>query len=99
LLAVNPSPLAVTVIVADPTIAAEEEVSVNVEEPLSPVNVTGLPLHDAVTPLGSPLTLRLAAPLYVVSPVNEIASVTVFPCTTDREVDAAPIVNVGAGAT
>ena len=62
MLAVSPSPFAVTVIVADPTVAMDEAVSVSVEEPLSPVNVTGLPLHDAVTPLGNPLTPSVTAP-------------------------------------
>jgi hypothetical protein len=62
LLAVSPSPLAVTVIVADPTIATDEAVSVSVEEPLSPLNVTGLLLHDAVTPLGNPVALSVTAP-------------------------------------
>ena len=85
--------------VAVPTIAADEAVNVSVEEPLSPAHVTGLLLHEAVTPLGNPLTLRLAAPIYVMSPANEIGSVTVFPCTTDKEVDAAPIASDGAGST
>ena len=98
-LGVNPPPLAVTVIVADPTAAAEEAVSVKVEEPVSPFNVTGLLLHEAVTPLGRPLTLSVTAPLYVMLPANEIASVTVFPCTTGRVVEAAPIASDGDGAT
>jgi hypothetical protein len=51
------------VIVADPTAAEEEAVSVKVEEPVSPFNVTGLLLHEAVTPFGRPLTLRLTAPM------------------------------------
>jgi hypothetical protein len=63
LLTVNPSPLAVTVTVADPTVAAEEAVSVSVEDPFSPLNVTGLLLHDAVNPLGNPLTPSVTAPV------------------------------------
>jgi hypothetical protein len=63
LLAVKPSPLAVIVTVAEPADATVEAISVNVEDPLPPLSVTGLPLHDAVTPLGSPLTLRLTGPV------------------------------------
>jgi hypothetical protein len=99
LLAVNPSPLPVTVIVADSRFAADVAVNVSVEEPLSPLSATGLLLHDAVTPLGNPLTLRLTAPLYVASPTSEIASVTVFPCTTVRVLEAAPIAMEGAATT
>jgi len=36
--------------------------------PLSEESVTGLPLHDAVTPAGKPLTLRVTAPLNVPFP-------------------------------
>ena len=95
LLAVNPSPLAVTVIVAVPTFAADEAVSFSVEEPFSPLSVTGLMLHAAVTPLGSPLTLRLTAPAYVPLPVTEITSVPVRPCTTKAAVEAVATVSVG----
>jgi hypothetical protein len=70
LVAVTPSPAAITVTVAEPVAALEEEVSVSVEAPLCVVevpdceaNVTGLALQVAVTPLGSPLTLRVTGPL------------------------------------
>ena len=99
LLAVNPSPLPVTVIVADPGLPAEEAVNVSVDEPLSPFSVTGLLLHDAVTPLGNPLTVKLTAPLYVALPASEIASVTVLPCTTVKELEAAPMAIEGAATT
>jgi hypothetical protein len=61
--AVNPSPLAVTVTVAEPTVAVEEAVKVSVLVPLSEESVKGLLLHAAVTPVGKPLTLRVTAPL------------------------------------
>ena len=63
LLAVNPSPLAVTVIAVEPAAAADEAVSVSVEEPLSPLSVSGFVLHDAVTPLGNPVTPSVTAPV------------------------------------
>lgn len=62
-LPLTPSPVAVTVIVAVPDDTDDEAVSVSVDFPLSEVSVTGLALHEAVTPLGSPLTLIVAAPL------------------------------------
>ena len=95
LLAVTPSPRAVTIMVAEPTYAANEAVSVKVEEPLSPFNVTGLPLHEAVTPLGRPLTLRLTGPLYVPLPATVTTSDPVFPCIADKAVEAAEIVSAG----
>lgn len=94
--AFNPSPLAVTVIVAEPTFAVEDAVSVSVDVPLSPLSVTGLLLHPAVTPLGSPLRLRLAAPLYVPLPVRLTTSVTDLPCTTETGLEAAATVSAGA---
>jgi hypothetical protein len=88
-----------TVIVANSRVVLDEAESVRVEEPLSALSVTGLLLHEAVTPLGSPLTLRLTAPVNVALPMNVIESVTVFPCKTVNELNAAPIVMDGAGAT
>jgi len=46
----------------EPTVAVDEAVKVNVDFPLSAVRVTGLLLHEAVTPLGSPLTLIVTGP-------------------------------------
>ena len=63
LVTVKPSPITVIVGVVVPAVATVEAVSVNVEEPVSLVSVTGLTLHEAVTPAGNPLTLKLAAPL------------------------------------
>jgi hypothetical protein len=79
LVAVNPSPLAVIVTVAAPTVAEDEAVSVSVDAPLSAFSVTELLLHEAVTPAGNPLTLRVTAPLYVALPANETTSVNVEP--------------------
>jgi hypothetical protein len=98
LLSDNPSPLAVTVIVAAPTVADEAAVSVSVEEPASPLNVTGLLLHRAVIPLGSPPMPNVTAPANVPLPVKETKSAIVFPCTTDREVEATATASVGAMA-
>jgi hypothetical protein len=50
------------VIVADSTIATDDAVNVSVDEPFSPLNVTGLLLHDAVTPLGRPVAVSVTAP-------------------------------------
>jgi hypothetical protein len=63
LVAVTPSPLAVTVIAANPALAVEDAVNVSVDFPLSPLSVSGFLLHAAITPAGSPLTPRLTAPL------------------------------------
>jgi hypothetical protein len=52
----------VTVIVAEANDAADEAMSVSVEDPFSALNVTGLPLHDAVTPLGNPVALSVTGP-------------------------------------
>jgi hypothetical protein len=92
------SPEAFTVTVAAPALAAEEAVKVSFEEPLSAVRVTGLALHEAVTPLGSPVTLRVTAPLYVLLPESEIRSVAVAPLASETEVEAAETASVGAGA-
>jgi hypothetical protein len=62
LLAETASPVAVTVIVAEANDAADEAMSVSVEDPFSALNVTGLPPHDAVTPLGNPVALSVTGP-------------------------------------
>jgi hypothetical protein len=95
LVAVKPSPLAVILTVAEPTVAADEANSVNVEEPFSPLSVTGLLLHEAVTPLGRPLTVRLTGPLYVPLPATETTTDPVFPCIADKAVEAAEIASAG----
>lgn len=81
--------------VDEPTAAVDDAVSVSVDLPLSAVSVAGLPLQVAVTPTGSPLTLKLTVPLKVLLPVKAMASVTVAPCITAREVDAGAAVSVG----
>ena len=60
---VSPPPVAVTVRVAAPTVAAEVAVRVRVDEPVALLNVVELLLQVAVTPLGSPETLSVTAPL------------------------------------
>ena len=61
--AITPSPFAVTVTVAVPTVADPVEISDRIVPPLSLLSVTGLLLQLVVTPLGSPLTLMLITPL------------------------------------
>jgi len=55
--------MAVTVIADVPAAAAEEAVSFSVVKPLPAVSIAGLLLHEAVTPAGSPLTLRVTVSL------------------------------------
>jgi hypothetical protein len=95
LVTVKPSPLAVTVTVTEPTVAVEETVRVTVLVPLSEESVTGLPLHDAVTPAGKPLTLRVTAPLNVPFPASVTRSATDVPCPTTSELEAVVSVSVG----
>jgi hypothetical protein len=90
-----PSPAAVTVTVAVPAVVDDEAVNVRVDDPASELSVTGLLLHEAVTPLGKPLTLRVTAPLYAELPVSVIRSVTVLPWITDVEPAAAASVREG----
>jgi hypothetical protein len=52
-------------------------------------------LHDAVTPLGNPLTLSVTGPLYVPFAVKIIASVAVLPCTALTVPDAVASASVG----
>ena len=87
--------MAVTVIVEEPIAAEDAAVSVSVDVPLCEVSVTGFLLHEAVTPEGSPLTLRFTAPLKVLLPAKLITSVIVLPCATETEVEAAVAVSVG----
>jgi len=63
LLPETPSPFAVTLTVPVPTEADGEAVKVSVDEPLSALSVTGLLVHEAVTPGGNPLTLKVTTPL------------------------------------
>jgi hypothetical protein len=85
---VNPSPLAVIVTAAEPTVAVDAAESVSVLVPLSEESVTGLLLHAAVTPTGNPLTLRVTAPLNVPLPASVTRSVADAPCTTASELEA-----------
>jgi hypothetical protein len=62
-LTVSPSPVAVKVMVDEPVAAEADAASVSVEEPVSAVRASGLLLHEAVTPVGNPLTLKLTAPV------------------------------------
>jgi len=93
--AVTPSPVAVTVTGVELTVAVPAAVSVNVELPLPFANEIPFALHDAVTPLGNPLTFKVDAPVNVPLAVRVMASVAVLPCTRLTELDAAPSVSVG----
>jgi hypothetical protein len=95
LVAVRPSPLAVIVIVAEPTVAVIEGVSVSVLVPLSEESVTGLLLQVAVTPAGNPLAVRVTAPLYVPLPASVTRSVAEAPCKTASELEAVVSESVG----
>lgn len=81
LVAVTPSPFAVTVIGVEPTGAVDPAVNVKVLLPLSAESVTGLLLQPAVTPAGRPLTLKLTAPVKVPFPASVTSSVPHLPCT------------------
>ena len=98
LVAVKPSPLAVTVRVDEPTAAVDDAVRLSVAAPLSPLRVTEPLLQFAVTPLGRPVTPRLTAPLKVLLPARAMESVTVAPCVTESAVEAGVIVSVGGTA-
>jgi hypothetical protein len=77
--AVTASPLAVTVIVAEPIFVVDAAVSVRVLVPVSEAKVTALLLHVAVTPVGNPLTARLTIPVYVPFPAMVNTSVPDLP--------------------
>lgn len=79
LLTVRPSPVAVTVKVAAPRFAAEVAVRVRVDEPAALLTVEELLLQAAVTPVGSPETLNVTAPVNVLLPAKVKTSVTVLP--------------------
>jgi hypothetical protein len=91
----TPSPEAVIVTTGEPA-AVDAVVNVRVEDPVSAWSVSGLPLHEAVTPAGSPLTPRLTAPVYVPFPVTVMTSVTDLPCITDAAPDTGVTISVGA---
>ena len=94
----TPSPLAVTVTVAEVTAAVEDATSVSVDVPLSELSGTGLLLQNGATPAGSPLKLRVTAPLNQLLPVSVKASVAILPCTIDMVEEATASVSVGGGA-
>ena len=95
--AVTPSPLAITVIVAGPTLANPEALNVSVTRFVltHEAGVTGFADQPAVTPAGSPLTAKRMFPLN--DPPVPIVRLTVpeAPCATTIELDAAVSVSVG----
>jgi len=91
----TPSPVAVTVTVAEPSFAGADAVNVSVLFALPALSVSGLELHVAVTPLGSPLTLRVTAPDKVPFPARVTTSVTLLPCPTASEAEAGVSESVG----
>jgi hypothetical protein len=99
LVAVNPSPLAVTVSVELPTgvEAPAAKVSVALADPEA--GLTGFVDQFAVTPLGRPLRLRLTLP--VNDPPVPAVKLTgaLAPCATTAELAAALNVSVGGALT
>jgi hypothetical protein len=93
--AVTPSPIAITVTGVELTVAVAAAESVNVVVPFPFVSEIPFAPHDAVTPLGKPLTLIVTAPVNVPFPVKVIASVTVLPCTTLIVLEAGVSESVG----
>ena len=96
---VRPSPVAVTMRVAEPTVAVDAAVRVRVDEPAALASVAEVLLQEAVTPVGRPVTVRATAPLKALLPDRETTSVTVLPCMTVSAVDVGVAVNVGAAVT
>ena len=98
-LAVVDPDVPVIVIVAVPTVAEDEAVSVSVEVALPFAGgVTGLVENDAVTPLGSPETLSVVAESNPFWLATVIVLVPLAPCLTDTEVGDALTVKVGVAA-
>ena len=92
---VRPPPVAVTVIEEVPAAAADVAAKVSAEAPLAEESVTGLTLHDAVTPGGRPLTLSVTGPANTALAVRAIASTTDEHAVTDGETEAAAMARVG----
>lgn len=95
LVAVSPSPLAVTVRVEAPTNAEAPAASVNVALADPDAGLTGFDDQLAVTPLGNPLRLRLTFPMN--DPPMPTAKLTgaLAPCATVTAL--APALNVSVG--
>ena len=97
-LASSPSPLAVTVTTAELRAAVEAAFSVNVDTVVvTPLTEKLLPLHEAVTPAGSPVAARVTVPAKTPPVVVVIESVAVSPCITETLADPALTVSVGGG--
>ncbi len=93
---VRPSPVAVTVNVAEPSTAVGLAVRVRVEDAAPEEGVTGFALQAAVTPLGSPEIARAMFPLKEppVAKVNK--SVALLPCFSVTVLSADVKLSVGA---
>jgi len=100
-LAVRPFPVAVTLMVALPTVAVAAAVSVNVSVlEFAPVAVvTEFACHAAVTPAGSPLTTKLTLPLNEPPVTAFKVAVQALPCTTAKVLAATVSVSVGGCVT
>jgi hypothetical protein len=99
LVAVNPSPLAVTVNAELPTAIVAPAASVSVALADPEAGLTGFADQVAVTPLGSPLRLRLTFP--VNDPPVVIVKLTgpLAPCATVATLEPALKVSVGGALT
>jgi hypothetical protein len=73
-------------------------VRLSVDVPVPALSVTGLVDHEAVTPAGSPDTVRTTGPLKDPPPVNAKRSVAVAPCMTGIWPSAAEKLSVGCAA-
>jgi hypothetical protein len=88
----------VTVIVVVPTVAVGDAVSVSVDVALPFAGgVTGLVENVAVTPLGSPLTLKVVAESKPPVLVTVIVLVPLLPCVTITEAGDALTLKLGDG--
>lgn len=99
--AVNPSPAAVTVICAEPSVAVDAAVSVNVSafELTLPAVASGFADQVAVTPAGKPLAVQLMDPLNEPPVAAVRLTVCLAPRTTLAELEFAVSVSIGACVT
>jgi hypothetical protein len=84
----------IVIVTGPPMVAVVDAASVNVD-----IDVTGLVLNVAVTPLGRPATARVTAPVKPFVPLSVIPSFTEVPCTSVMLAEAGVIVNDGPGVT
>jgi hypothetical protein len=99
LVAVKPSPAAVTVSVELPTADEVPAPSFNIALADPSVVLNGFDDQMAVTPLGSPLRLRLTLPANDPPVPTVMLTGVLAPCETETPVDVELRVSVGAALT